>query len=83
MKESLSSQVNDHVKGGSVDKSKSLGIRKLPDGYALMLNADYTHYYWLRHDGEESVIHWNKWAVYRGAINDNGCVGENREVKAK
>jgi len=67
----LSPHVKSHVSGGCVDKSNSLGIRRMPDGYALMLNADYSHYYWLRHDGEESVIHWDKWAVYKWAKNDS------------
>ena len=40
----------------------------MPEGYALMLNPDRTHHYWLRFNGNESAIHWDKWAVYRGAI---------------
>jgi hypothetical protein len=48
----------------------SLGFVKMPPGYALMLNGDESHFYWLRHDGLESVIHWNRWAVYRGAQSD-------------
>ena len=67
----LSHHVKSHVVGGCVDKSNSLGIRQMPAGYALMLNADYSHYYWLRHDGEESVIHWDKWAVYKWAKHDS------------
>lgn len=60
-------EINDHVGVGSYDASNSLGIQDMPDGYALMLNPDETHYYWLRWDGVESAIHWNRWAVYRGA----------------
>jgi hypothetical protein len=75
IKKYLSLQVKDHVRLGCVDKSHSLGIRKMPEGYALMLNADYSHYYWLRHDGGESVIHWNKWEVYRWAKYD--CAKKN------
>lgn len=45
----------------------SLGIATMPEGYALMLNGDRTHYFWISDRGEESVIHWNKWIVYRGA----------------
>ena len=51
-------------------REMSLGIVNMPDGYALMLNGDESHFYWLRHDGVESVIHWNRWAVYRGAKSD-------------
>lgn len=71
MKEKLSNlrrHVEDHCSIGS--EHKTLGIRKMPIGYALMLNPDRTHYYWLRHDGTESVYSWNKWDVYRGAKAD-------------
>lgn len=71
MQESLSKHVADYVRLGCVDKSKSLGICQMPAGYALMLDADYSHFFWLRNDGQESVIHWNKWAVYRGAKKDS------------
>jgi hypothetical protein len=66
----LSVFIDEAVSFGCVDVSESLGIRKMPKGYALMLNADHTHHYWLRHDGIESDIHWDKWAVYRGAKED-------------
>lgn len=48
----------------------SLGIQAMPEGYDLILNNDCTHFYWLRGDGMESCIHWDKWAVYRGAKAD-------------
>ena len=46
----------------------SLGFKKMPEGYDLMLNDDQTHYYWSKDDSIESDIHWNKWAVWRGAV---------------
>ncbi len=53
---------------GCEDVSASLGIQKMPAGYALMLDADRMYYFWLeRATGEISRIHWNRWAVYRGA----------------
>ena len=61
----LKDHINDHVSFGC--RECSLGIQKMPDGYALMLDADGMYYYWLRSDGAEGHIHWNKWAVYRGA----------------
>lgn len=70
LKKMLSQQVIDHVDGGSVDMSNGLGIKRMPVGYALMLNADYSHYYWLRYDGKESAISWDRWAVYRWAKQD-------------
>lgn len=49
----------------------SLGIRKMPDGYHLMLDADGACFFWMEEvTGRESVPHWNKWAVYRGARDD-------------
>lgn len=65
--ENLNFHINDHESFGSTDRSKSLGIQNMPEGYALMLNPDFTHFYWLRKDGVNSVICWDKWAVYRGA----------------
>ncbi len=47
-----------------------LGIQKMPEGYALMLDGDEMYFYWLCEDGRESVVHWNKWAIRNGAIKD-------------
>lgn len=53
---------------GCADMSYSLGIQKMPEGYALMLDADGMFFFWMHKDtGRESDIHWSKWAVYRGA----------------
>ena len=49
-------------------RDKSLGMQAMPEGYALILNADQTHYYWYLNDSTEGVIHWDKWAVRRMAI---------------
>jgi hypothetical protein len=51
-----------------MDVSNSLGIKKMPEGYTLMLNNDQTHYYWSKDDRVESDIHWDKWAIWRGAV---------------
>jgi predicted NUDIX family phosphoesterase len=48
----------------------SLGIKRMPKGYALMLDDDEVYFYWRCEDGRESAIHWNKWAVWRGAMAD-------------
>jgi hypothetical protein len=45
-----------------------LGKAKMPDGYALLLNADESHYFWIRSDGAEGPIHWNKWSARKMAI---------------
>ena len=66
----LDYHIKDHVSCGSYRECKRLGIQKMPEGYALMLNSDRSHFYWLRCDGAESVIHWNEWAIYRGAKTD-------------
>lgn len=80
MSNSLQYHIDDHVTAcGSTDMSASLGIKKMPEGYALMLNPDKTHYYWLRKCGLESCIHWDKWAVYRGA-KQNHIVDANKKV---
>lgn len=54
---------------GCTDCTHRLGIAKMPDGYALLLNPDETHFFWLRlADGAESSIDWDKWRVRRSAI---------------
>ena len=68
--EALAGAVKSHIELGCSNMGNSLGIQKMPRGYALMLNRDQTHFYWLRHDGKESQICWDKWAVYRGAQDD-------------
>jgi alpha-tubulin suppressor-like RCC1 family protein len=57
--------------GGRRVMDRSLGIQKMPDGYSLMLDSDGMFYFWCeRATGRISEIHWNKWAVYRGAKRD-------------
>ena len=51
-------------------EEKRLGICDMPKGYALMLNEDESHYFWLCYDGRKSVIFWDKWRVYRAAKAD-------------
>lgn len=56
---------------GCRDVSNSLGIQKMPEGYALLLNADESHFFWMeRATGRESVQDWDKWNVWRGAHED-------------
>lgn len=66
----LKTAVADDESLGSHDISHRLGIQKMPLGYALMLNADCSHCYWLRYDGVNSCMSWDKWATYRGAKED-------------
>ena len=68
MAASLEALVRDHEAFGCRHMDKSLGIQKMPAGYALMLDADELYFYWLCKDGHTSDIHWNKWAVRRGAV---------------
>ena len=71
----LKGAIIEYNNSGCIDMSKSLGIQKMPDGYALMLNSDKTHYFWIT-DNMESSINWDKWAVYRGAVaNSSNLVG--------
>lgn len=67
--ELLNYHIEDHKAMGCVEKG--LGIVNPPLGYAIMLNSDHTHYYWLRYDGLESCISCCKWAAYRGAKKDS------------
>ena len=57
-----------YIDCGCEDRSDALGIQKMPEPYALMLNADGSHFFWFNKEtGDESDIHWSMWAVYRGA----------------
>lgn len=58
----------------------NLGIRHMPDGYALMWSGAAEHYFWLRWDGTEGSINCNKWAVYRGAKADSVKFGPEPEI---
>lgn len=74
LNELLAAHVREHVDSGCHRMDHALGIQKMPEGYALMLNADESHFYWLRYDGMESCICWDKWAVYRGAKADKNIM---------
>ena len=64
----LRTHVEDARYLGCERADRRLGIQKMPMGYALMLNPDRTHFYWLCENGSHSVLDWDKWSVYRGAV---------------
>jgi len=63
----LTEHIADHEAIGSLNVSRELGIQKIPEGYALMIDPDEIYYYWLREDGKEGSGSLNKWTAYRGA----------------
>jgi hypothetical protein len=63
----LKAAISEYERSGCVCVNKSLGFKKMPKGYALMLNSDRTHHFWIT-DSMESSINWDKWATYRGAL---------------
>lgn len=67
MSDNLDRHVKYYVSSGCFLVSDSLGFQSMPSGYALILNQDMTHYFWLRSDGTVSADGWDKWAAYRGA----------------
>lgn len=58
-------ELKDYLECGCIDYSKRLGIVTIPEGYALLLNSDYSHFFYIKSGGFESCIHWNKWAIYQ------------------
>jgi hypothetical protein len=64
---SLADHIADHESHGCRRVDRSLGFARMPEGYALMLDADGTYFYWLSEDGRESAEHWSKWAIWRWA----------------
>lgn len=72
----LPEQVAYDVSQGAVDCSKSLGIRQMPDGYALMWDGE-SMYYWLRYDGKYGWKSWDKWYCWRSAkLNTEGQISD-------
>ena len=65
---SLADHVRDYEQLGCERRDKSLGIKSMPDGYALMLDTDRMYYFWVDGKGKTSVEHWDKWAVWRSAV---------------
>ncbi|PRD42063.1 hypothetical protein C5748_18065 [Phyllobacterium phragmitis] len=66
-----------YLENGCEVMDHTLGIQKMPDGYHLLLNADGSHFFWMEKEtGRESSIHWDKWAVYRGAVTDSSRAGK-------
>ena len=55
----------------AIDHTNRLGFAKMPEGYAL-IQLDSGHFMW-HHDAsdDESCIHWDKWAIYRGAVENS------------
>lgn len=53
---------------GCLHMPRALGMHRMPEGYALMLNYDRTHYFWINHESREGGIEWDRWRVRRGAI---------------
>lgn len=75
----LKTLVDDYEAHGGERRDSALGIQNMPHGYALMLNADRTHYFWLRHDGAEGAVCWDKWRVRRGAFANAASLSKERE----
>jgi len=77
----LEKQVADHERHGARRVDRSLGVQKMPDGFALMLDADEMYFYWLRADGRYGAEHWNKWAVRKGAMHAFGQDGNKEDIQ--
>ena len=57
-------------------RNNALGFVKMPEGYDL-IQLDSGHWIWVHESTDrESEIHWDKWAIYRGSVEDskNGSV---------
>ncbi len=75
-------QLQYYLDSGCVDYSNRLGIVTTPEGYALLLNSDHSHFFYIKNGVEdESPIHWNRWAVYNWIKKDSE--GECRKCDLK
>lgn len=66
----MAARLHNEIRNAEDDGCRlcSFGAVKVPDGFAVLLNADQSHFFGLKWDGTESEIHWNRWAVYRWCI---------------
>ncbi len=77
--ENLEVNVKEHEALGA--QRTKLGFVKMPPGYALMLDHDEMYYYWLRHDGVQSDIHWDCWWIYHSAKLNSEAVESMEKIK--
>ena len=68
MEEQLARQVADAISLGCF--KANIGRARCPAGYAIMVDPDGVYTFWLDWNGRQSVSHWSKWAVLRGAKQD-------------
>jgi hypothetical protein len=69
-----------YLESGCEDWSDALGIQKMPAGYRMLLDADRMYFSWFHlPSGRESVNHWCKWAVWRGARDDAAAQTDREE----
>ena len=55
----------------NVKRQDALGFCSMPDGYELW-RLDSGHWMWAHPSTDrESVIHWDRWAIYHGAVVDS------------
>jgi hypothetical protein len=76
---SLKTLVDEYEARGCERRDSALGIQNMPQGYALMLDADRIYYFWLRHDGAEGPVCWDKWWVRRGAFANADHLAKQQE----
>lgn len=58
------------------DRSDALGFVRMPQGYGLV-QLDSGHWMWTHTATDrESQIHWDRWAIYRSAIEDARARGK-------
>lgn len=67
---SIQDELKYYLDLGCVDYSNRLGFATVPQNYRLLLNADLSHFFYIKTGDFESIEHWNKWVVYRWIIDD-------------
>lgn len=68
MEQALQRVMAQHVTSGNYDATNALGVNTMPHGYALMLNCQQTHYYWVKYNGIQSEDCYHKWDAHNTAI---------------
>ncbi|WP_293371527.1 hypothetical protein [Nevskia sp.] len=63
----LARTIQCNAEDGDLDVTNSLGIVKMPQGYALMVDPFTRRFYAIKPDGFETDPHPDRWEIYRWA----------------
>tara|TARA_R110000803_G_C11989465_1_gene321811 strand:- start:27982 stop:28425 length:444 start_codon:yes stop_codon:yes gene_type:complete len=82
--EDINENIQWHIKQGCIDYTDRFGAIAVPVGYSILLNSDYSHFFYVRHsDDSESSEHWDRFAVLKWVKRDLNLIEGNTVNKEK